>query len=161
MAKITLHTKINAPIERCFLLSLSVDLHKRSTAQTNEKVIAGVSSGLVKLNDVITWQGRHLGVTQKFTSKITVLKQPTHFTDEMQKGAFKKFHHQHYFEEDGEVCIMTDELEMEAPFGVFGKIAMALIVRPHIRKFLIKRNQFIKQVAESEEWKKYLTPGTL
>lgn len=161
MTKLILHTKINAPIERCFALSLSVDLHKISTSQTNEKVIAGVSTGLVKLNDVITWEGRHLGVTQKFTSKIVAMKQPTYFADEMQKGAFKNFYHQHFFKEDGGVCIMTDELEMEAPLGILGKIAMALVVRPHIEKFLVQRNQIIKQVAESEEWKKYLKPDTL
>ncbi len=102
MTKLILHTKINATVERCFLLSLSVDLHKESTAQTNEKVIAGVSTGLVKLNDVITWEAKHLGVVQKFTSKITALEKPGHFTDEMQKGAFKKFHHQHYFKKEGE-----------------------------------------------------------
>ncbi len=156
MAKIILHTKINAPIERCFLLSLSVDLHKSSAASTNEKVIAGVSSGLVKLNDVITWEAKHLGVVQHFTSKITAYEKPNYFTDEMQKGAFKKFQHLHSFKKNGEGCIMTDELKMEAPLGIFGKIAMALVVKSHMEKFLIKRNDFIKKIAEGEDWKKYI-----
>ena len=156
MAKIILHTKINAPIERCFLLSLSVDLHKNSTSQTNEKIIAGVSSGLVKLNDVITWEAKHLGFVQHFTSKITAYEKPNYFTDEMQKGAFKKFHHLHSFKKDSEGCIMTDELEIEAPLGILGKIAMALVVKSHMEKFLIQRNEFIKQIAEGDNWKKYI-----
>src|SRR4051812_30984372 len=101
MTKLILHTKINAPVERCFLLALSVDLHKRSTFGTNEKIIEGVPSGLVKLNDVITWRAKHLGVTQNFTSKITCFQYPDHFADEMQKGAFKKFYHQHRFKKEG------------------------------------------------------------
>ncbi len=156
MTKLIVHTKINAPVERCFLLSLSVDLHKKSTSKTNEKVIAGVSSGLVKLNDTITWEAKHLGVVQNFTSKITALEKPNYFSDEMQKGAFKKFYHQHHFKKDGEDCIMTDELELEAPLGILGKIAMALVVKTHIRKFLVQRNEIIKLVAESDEWKLYL-----
>ena len=56
MATIELKTKINAPIERCFLLSLSVDLHQLSTEETNERAISGVTAGLMKLNDVVTWR---------------------------------------------------------------------------------------------------------
>lgn len=161
MTKIILHTKINAPAERCFLLSLSVDLHKGSTAQTNEKAIAGVTSGLMKLNDVVTWEAKHFGIVQHFTSKISVYEKPNYFVSEMQKGAFKKFYHQHIFKGDGTDCIMTDELELEAPMGFLGKIAMRLAVKDHIESLLIKRNEFIKQIAEGNDWRKYLTQDIL
>ena len=161
MAKIILHTKINASAERCFLLSLSVDLHKGSTAQTNEKAIGGVTTGLMKLNETVTWEAKHFGVVQNFTSKITEYNKPNYFTDEMQKGVFKKFHHQHHFKQEGEFCIMTDELELEAPLGILGKIAMSLAVRNHIQDLLLKRNEFIKNIAEEGEWKKYLMQDTL
>lgn len=156
MAKIILHTKISAPVVRCFLLSLSVDLHKGSTAGTNEKAIAGVTSGLMNLNDTVTWEAKHFGVVQHFTSKITSYQKPNYFVCEMQKGAFKKFHHQHTFESDGLDCIMTDELDMEAPFGIIGKVVTALVLKGHIKKFLIIRNNFIKRVAEGEAWQEYL-----
>ncbi len=156
MTKIILHTKIIAPVERCFLLSLSVDLHKGSTAQTNEKAIAGVTSGLMQLNDVVTWEAKHFGIVQHFTSKITVYQKPNYFVSEMQKGAFKRFHHQHIYKTEGSDCIMTDELDFEAPLGILGKIAMTLAVKNHIKKLLLTRNEFIKSVAESDEWKKYL-----
>ncbi len=156
MAKIILHTKINAPIERCFLLSLSVDLHKGSTAQTNEKAIAGVTSGLMKLNDTVTWEAKHFGIVQHFTSKILKYDKPNYFVSEMEKGAFKKFHHQHSFKTEGSFCVMTDELDMEAPFGIIGKLVTTLVLKDHIRKFLLIRNDFIKQMAEGEGWKKFL-----
>ncbi len=73
MPTITLTTPItSAPIERCFLLSLSVDLHTISTKKTNERAIAGVTSGLMKLNDTVTWRAKHFGIYQNLTSKITV-----------------------------------------------------------------------------------------
>lgn len=42
MQLIELETNIAAPIERCFFLSLSIDLHMDSTAPTRERAIAGV-----------------------------------------------------------------------------------------------------------------------
>jgi ligand-binding SRPBCC domain-containing protein len=79
----------------------------------------------------------------------------------MQKGAFKKFYHQHHFKQKGDHCIMTDELELIAPLGILGKIAMSLAVKKHIEQLLLKRNQFIKRIAEGEEWRSYLTQDTL
>ena len=47
MQTITLDTRIAAPSGRCFLLSLSVDLHKASAKQTGEEAIAGVTHVLI------------------------------------------------------------------------------------------------------------------
>ena len=54
MPTIYLTIEINAPIERCFDLSRSIDLHTLSTSHTNEKAIAGVTSGLIGLNEEVT-----------------------------------------------------------------------------------------------------------
>ena len=49
--KIELLTEINAPIEKCFDLSRSIDLHLESTKQTGEEAIAGRTSGLIELGE--------------------------------------------------------------------------------------------------------------
>jgi len=54
MPVIELKTAIKAPVERCFDLSRSIDLHKISTAHTNEEAIAGVTSGLIGPNEWVT-----------------------------------------------------------------------------------------------------------
>jgi hypothetical protein len=59
---IILETRIAAPAERCFLLSLSVDLHKASTEQTSEEAIAGVTSGIMGPGEDVTWRARHFGL---------------------------------------------------------------------------------------------------
>ena len=69
MPKIELTTIIDAPIERCFDLARSIDLHKLSTAGTDEEAIAGVMSGLIGKNEQVTWKAKHFGITQKLTSK--------------------------------------------------------------------------------------------
>ncbi len=55
MTTIRLEMFIDASLERCFDLSLSVDLHRHSVAHTHERPIAGVTSGVMKLGDTVTW----------------------------------------------------------------------------------------------------------
>ena len=71
MALIRLETYINAPIERCLDLSLSVDLHRHSVAHTHERPVAGVTSGILKLGDTVTWEAVHFGIKQHLTTQIT------------------------------------------------------------------------------------------
>ena len=156
MPTIELKTEINAPIERCFLLSLSVDLHTMSTQETNERAIAGVTSGLMKLNDVVTWRAKHFGIYQNLTSRIAEYNSPTYFVSEMVEGAFKKLHHQHIFEFSNGTTTMIDIFVFEAPLGFLGELFSKLVLKNYMKGFLIKRNNTIKQVAESNSWKKLL-----
>lgn len=156
MPVIELHTPINAPIERCFLLSLSVDLHTESVAHSGEKVIAGVTKGLMKLNDSVTWQAKHFGITLKMTSHIPVYEKPSYFVSEMIKGPFQKLCHQHRFKELNGQTIMTDIFELEAPLGILGKLAEKWFLVAHMKKFLLMRNAYLKTIAEGSDWSKYL-----
>ena len=76
MALIRIETYINAPIESCFDLSLSVDLHRNSVAHTQERPVAGVTSGMMKLGDTVTWKAVHFGIKQLLTTKITAYERP-------------------------------------------------------------------------------------
>lgn len=62
MPKIELTTEINAPIEICFDLSRSIDLHQLSTAKTNEKAIKGVTAGLIGPDESVTWEAVHFAL---------------------------------------------------------------------------------------------------
>jgi ligand-binding SRPBCC domain-containing protein len=156
MALITLKTEIKAPAERCFDLSLSVDIHVKSTARTGERAIAGVTSGLMMYGDTVTWRAKHLGVTQDLTSTISYYDRPRMFVSQMTKGAFKKLYHEHIFEARGPVTVMTDKFQIEAPFGILGRIFMVLFLKRYMQGFLEERNETIKDIAESEEWRRYL-----
>ena len=156
MSTIYLETKINAPIERVFDLSRSIDLHKLSTHQTDEEAIAGVTSGLIGLNESVTWRARHFGITQKLTSKITELKFPNYFVDEMQRGVFKSMYHKHIFIQEKNVVLMKDEFVFKSPLGFLGRFANRLVLNKYLEKLLFQRNQMIKDFAESDKWKTVL-----
>lgn len=154
MPTIKLQTEINAELELFFDLSRSIDLHKISTEKTNEIVIAGRTSGLIELNESVTWRARHFGFYQNLSSKVTEFDRPNFFADEMQKGAFKGFKHEHHFQKLNEITLMTDIFEYRAPFGFVGKLADRLFLKNYMTKLLIERNRVIKEFAESDRWKK-------
>jgi len=156
MPVIELSTTIHAPIERCFDLARSIELHKLSTKDTDEEAIDGVTSGLIGEGESVTWRARHFGVTQTLTSKVTSLNYPQHFRDEMVRGAFRMFRHDHIFEKVGDKTIMRDRFEFESPGWLFGRIFNTLVLKSYIRDLLTKRNEVIKRVAESEEWRDIL-----
>ena len=156
MPRIVIETLINSKIEICFDLSRSIDLHQISTAETNEIAIAGKTSGLISLGEFVTWQATHFGVSQKLSSIITFYDRPNHFRDEQLKGIFKFFKHDHTFRVVSDKVKMTDIFEFESPFGVGGKLFNKIVLTKHLTKLLLKRNEIIKDFAESEKWKKLL-----
>lgn len=159
MQLIELETKIAAPPERCFFLSLSVDLHMASTARTGERAIAGVTHAIIGPNQTVTWRGRHFGLMLEHTSLIDRYDPPRYFRDVMVRGHFRSFEHEHFFEPLADNhCVMSDRLRIHAPFGVVGSLAEHLLLRRYFIKFLQARNTVIRRVAESstEEWRHYL-----
>ncbi len=149
MPSIVITTYINAPIERCFDLSRSIDLHTDSMKHTGEKAIAGRTSGLIELGETVTWQAKHFGIRQKLTSKITVFDRPNYFVDEQVIGAFKSFRHEHRFARQHGQTLMTDLFSFESPLGLLGQLANILFLKSYMKRLLLKRNEIIKQAAES------------
>jgi len=156
MPSITLTTQIDAPIETVFDLSRSIDLHVESTQQTNERAIAGCMSGLINLGEEVTWEATHFGIRQRLTTKIVEFDRPHHFRDSMVSGAFCRFDHDHYFEENPQGTFMRDIFDYTSPLGVLGCVADVLFLKRYMWRLLNKRNQLIKTVAENGNNDRYL-----
>ena len=156
MPIIELETEINAPVERVFDLARSIDLHKDSMFSYDEKPVAGRMSGLIEMNETVTWEATHFGIRQRLTSKITAFERPKYFRDSMVKGAFERFDHDHFFEETNGKTLLKDVFDFDSPLGILGNIADFLFVESHLREMLETRNALIKRIAESDEWRKFL-----
>ena len=152
MAIVRLQTLIQAPIERCFDLARSIDLHTLSMTKQHEKAVAGRTEGLIEPGDVVTWQARHFGITQHLTSKITCFDRPHHFRDSMVAGAFRRFDHDHFFEAQGRTTLMRDVFDYQAPLGILGRMAERLFLTRYMTTLLRVRNEVIKEVAEGDRW---------
>ena len=149
MSTIHLTTVVNSEIHKVFDLARDIDLHQKSTSKTNEKAIAGRISGLIELNETVTWRAKHLGFYQTHQSKIIEMEKPYRFTDVMLKGRFKSFRHQHLFKKEGRKTIMTDILEFESPFGIIGQLFNYFFLKNYMKNFLLERNKMIKNTAEN------------
>ena len=148
MPSIVVTTFISAPIERCFDLSRSIDLHADSMKHTGEKAIAGRTTGLIELGETVTWQAKHFGIRQTLTSKITEFNRPNYFVDEQVSGAFKSFRHEHRLAWQNGQTLMTDTFSFQSPLGPLGRLANILFLKSYMKRLLLKRNEIIKQAAE-------------
>ena len=149
MPLIRLETLIDAPVELCFDLARDLDVHMASNSLTGERAVAGVTSGMVKLGDTITWEATHFGVRQRLTSKIIAYERPHMFVDAMLRGAFKRWHHTHLFKARARGTLMIDEVDYASPLGLLGLMVDKLYLEDYMRRFLQRRNVHIKKVAET------------
>jgi ligand-binding SRPBCC domain-containing protein len=159
MATLVTLTSIHAPIQRCFDLARSVEVHLKGNVHFGEQVLAagGVTSGLLVLGEQVTWRARHFCVRQRLTSQITAFESPHYFQGTMLRGAFHSMQHDHYFRSiSAEETEMKDVFRFAAPVPVLGRVVEWLVLKRYMRKLLDERNAVVKEVAESEEWRRYL-----
>jgi ligand-binding SRPBCC domain-containing protein len=156
MPTLELTTMIEAPVKRVFDLARSIDLHVKTAGSTGERAVAGVTTGLIGLDQEVTWRARHFGVWQSLTVRITAFDSPRSFTDAMVSGAFRRMEHHHYFEPCAGGTLMRDVFLFESPLGILGRMADVFFLTRYMKAFLTERNGILKRVAESGRWKEYL-----
>ena len=149
MPRIEILTSIQASPERCFDCSCDLDLHLRSMAHSGERAVAGKTSGLIGMGEEVTWRGRHFGIVHEHTSKITMFDRPRHFRDEMTRGRFKRFVHDHDFDATATGTQMRDVLDFASPFGAMGRLVDRVVLADYLRRLLEERNTTIREAAET------------
>ena len=149
MTTIRLITKIKSPIATVFDHSRDITLHEQSMKKSNEKAIAGVTSGLINKKETVTFRGKHFGIYLTHKSIISEMDIPNYFTDEMVKGQFKTFTHEHTFVSNGNQTVMIDLLAYETPFGILGKWFNKLFLKKYLTLLIEERNQCIKKASEA------------
>src|SRR5438045_5197377 len=92
-------TVIRAPIDRCFDLARSVEVHLAGNIHSGESAVAaaGVTSALIGLGERVTWRAKHFHVWHELTSEITAFECPAYFQDTMLRGVFRTMRHDHFF----------------------------------------------------------------
>ncbi|MDO7875895.1 SRPBCC family protein [Hymenobacter sp. ASUV-10] len=143
-------TFIAAPPAACYALALNTQAHAESAKQTGERVLAAPPGGQLQLGDVVTWEGRHFGLRQHLTVRITAATPPTHFRDEQVRGAFRWLRHDHYFEAVAGGTHMRDVFDFQSPVGFVGRWFEQLFLTRYLTDFLRQRNAVLKQMLEAE-----------
>jgi len=144
-------TIIRAPIERCFDLARSVEVHLAGNVHWGEQAVAtgGVTSGLVGLGERVTWRAKHFGVWHQLTSEITRMDRPSYFQDVQIRGIFRVMRHDHYFRAlSSAETEMRDVFAFAAPLPILGSIAETLVLRRYMQRLLRERSAAIREIAE-------------
>jgi ligand-binding SRPBCC domain-containing protein len=126
-----------------FDLSLSIDAHLGSFAESGERATAGVTAGIIGMGEFVTWRAKHFGITWTMTSVITEWDRPRRFVDEQRKGPFKSFWHEHRFTPGEGGTILDDDVRFEAPLGPLGRIAEKLVLERYMPHLIDVRNEFL------------------
>jgi hypothetical protein len=158
-------TMIEAPIQRCFDLSRSVEVHLLANVHSGEQAMAcgGVTSGLIDLSQEVTWRAKHFGVWHTLTSKLTALESPTYFQMTMVRGIFRFMQAEHIFRiHSSNKTEMIDLFSVAAPLPILGPLSELILLRRYMLALLRERNAVIKRVAESPaDWQQYLGPAQI
>jgi hypothetical protein len=159
MIRVEETTLIDAPMERCFDLSRSVEVHLHANVHCGEQASAidGVRSGLVGLSEQVTWRAKHFGIWHNLETKTTALNSPCYFQVTMVRGIFRSMQADHFFRSlRPGVTEMKNIFSVAAPLPLLGSLAETLFLRRYMLRMLRERNAVIKHIAESAEWEKYL-----
>jgi hypothetical protein len=136
-----------------------VEVHLAGNIHCGEQALArgSVTSGLIAMGQRVTWRAKHFGVWQTLTSEITSMVRPVYFLDEMVRGAFRWMRHGHYFRAVAAAeTEMRDVFSFAAPLGPLGRVAERTVLRRYMGALLHERNEAVRKIAESEEWRKYI-----
>jgi len=156
MGRIVVFTKVHAPIDRVFDLVRSIKLHNYAEREHGECVVGETSSGLIELGQEVTWKARHLGFWRKLTAQVTEYDRPHHFRDSQIKGAFKLYNHDHFLQKELDGTVVKDVIEYTVPYGLLGRIANRLFLESYLEFMFTRRQETLKQVAESNDWEEFL-----
>jgi hypothetical protein len=149
--------EIEAPIERCFDLVRSVEVHEYTTEIIRGRAEGGRLEGLWQRGDRTLWSAVFFGCRFQLTMEASLVESPHFYNETLVKGLLRNFAHKYTLTtlESG-LTVVRDELEVVS--------WLSLIVPPADKWLLYKRMQFIvrdrlvkiKLIAESSQWRDYL-----
>jgi ligand-binding SRPBCC domain-containing protein len=142
---------VPATPEECFTLSLSVDAHTASMSASGERVVAGVTEGVMRLGDTVTWRATHFGIPFTMTSRISEYDEPVRFVDVQVTGPFRRWRHEHRFEAVPGGTLMTDVVEFTAPAGRLGRVVDRVFLTSYMTGLVQRRNGWLVEALSPPE----------
>jgi ligand-binding SRPBCC domain-containing protein len=91
------------------------------------------------------------GIPLRWQTRIDKIQKQNYFLDLQIKGPYKLWEHKHFFTEYRNGVLMKDEVNYQLPFGFFGRIMHALLVRKKIENIFAYRRQILEKIFISNE----------
>lgn len=139
-----INTKQNLPIsvkEAWEFLSSPNNLAEITPKYMNFKILSGADKSIFA-GQIIQYKVTPvLGITLKWVTEITHVKQNEYFVDEQRFGPYSLWHHKHFIKEIDGGIEMEDIVDYKIPFGFLGKIAHSLFIEKKLRQIFNYREK--------------------
>ena len=141
-------TKQKLPIsskEAWQFLSNPNNLAKITPKYMNFKILSGADRPIFA-GQIIQYKVTPvLGITLKWVTEITHVKENEYFVDEQRFGPYSLWHHKHFIKKINGGIEMEDIVDYKIPFGILGQIAHPLFVKNKLKQiFKFREKKLIK-----------------
>ncbi|MFT6723045.1 MAG: ligand-binding SRPBCC domain-containing protein [Flavobacteriaceae bacterium] len=86
------------------------------------------------------------GITTKWVTEITQVKEGIYFVDEQRFGPYALWHHKHFIKEIEGGVEMEDIIDYKIPFGILGQWVHPFLVKPQLKKIFAHRELALREI---------------
>lgn len=141
----TSHT-INSPLSQVFdFFSRAENLEKLTPDWLNFKILTPLPIAMEQ-GTLIDYQIRMMGFAMNWKTEITAWEPQIRFIDTQIKGPYRRWVHEHRFEERDGRTIMHDSVEYAIPGGFISGFINKFFIRPRIKSIFFYREQIINSL---------------
>ena len=141
-----LKTKQNIPIsidKAWSFFSNPENLKKITPKEMNFTIISGDNRSIYSGQIIQYKVTPMLGISTKWVTEITHVKEKEYFVDEQRFGPYALWHHKHFIKEIEGGIEMEDIVDYKIPFGLLGQFAHWLFVKNKLNQIFKYREQIL------------------
>jgi len=86
------------------------------------------------------------GITTKWVTEITHVKEGEYFVDEQRFGPYALWHHKHFIKPISGGVEMEDIIDYKLPFGILGQIAHPILVKKQLERIFAYREMKLEEI---------------
>jgi hypothetical protein len=156
MPVIHVTTIVHAPAERVFDLCRHRGLYVQCMQWPPQQQGTSKVLGLLAEDELVSWQAKMLGKNRLFRVKLTRVQPVVFMQYEMVPGSWMQLNHQLHFKPLANGTALIEAFSFQPVHATWNPLAVRLLLTPKLRRLLERKNETIKRIAESVEWKPYL-----
>ena len=144
----TFHRTQKLPISRkeaWEFLSNPKNLSALTPKEMNFRIMSGADRSIFSGQIIQYKVSPVLGISTKWVTEITHVKEKEYFVDEQRFGPYSLWHHKHFIKKIDGGIEMEDIVDYKIPFGFIGQIAHFLFVKNKLKQiFKYRENKLIE-----------------
>ena len=86
------------------------------------------------------------GITTKWVTEITHVKEGEYFVDEQRFGPYALWHHKHFIKPISGGVEMEDLIDYKLPFGILGQLAQSMLVKKQLESIFKYREKKLEEI---------------